>query len=51
MAHLARRPNVAPGIYHEALTGGAHLCRSRAWIQLILAHALGDEASRLAGPT
>src|SRR5207249_4526340 len=40
MEHLARRPNVARLIYHEALTGAAHLVPlTRAWIQPILAHA------------
>src|SRR5215475_10873443 len=43
MAHLARRPNVARLLYHEALTGAAHLVPlTREWIQLILARALGE---------
>jgi AcrR family transcriptional regulator len=50
MAHLARRPNVARLIYHEALTGAAHLFPlAREWIQPILAHALGEMKREEAG--
>ena len=43
MAHLASRPNVARLLYHEALTGAAHLVPlTRPWIQPILARALGE---------
>jgi AcrR family transcriptional regulator len=41
--HLAKHPNVARLIYHEAVTGGAHLVPlARTWIQPILARALGE---------
>ncbi len=43
VAHFARHPNVARLIYHEAVTGGAHLVPlARTWIQPILARALGE---------
>lgn len=43
LAHLARRPNVARLIYHEAVTGGAVLMPlARAWIQPLLARALSE---------
>jgi AcrR family transcriptional regulator len=51
MAHLARRPNIARLIYHEALTGGAHLVPlTRSWIQPILAHALGEMKREFGSP-
>lgn len=43
LTHLARRPNVARLIYHEAVTGGAVLVPlARAWIRPLLATALGE---------
>ena len=43
VAHFAKHPNVARLIYHEAVTGGAHLVPlARTWIQPILARALGE---------
>ena len=51
MAHLARRPNVARLIYHEALTGAAHLVPfTREWIGPILAHALGEMKREFGSP-
>jgi AcrR family transcriptional regulator len=51
MAHLARRPNVARLIYHEALTGAAHLVPlTREWIAPILAHALGEMKREFGSP-
>jgi AcrR family transcriptional regulator len=51
MAHLARRPNVARLLYHEALTGGTHLLPlTRRWIQPILAHALGEMKREVDSP-
>jgi len=51
MEHLARRPNVARLIYHEALTGAAHLVPlTRAWIQPILARALGEMKREVGSP-
>jgi len=51
MAHLARRPNVARLIYHEALTGAAHLVPlTREWIAPILAHALGEMKREVGSP-
>ena len=51
MAHLARRPNVARLIYHEALTGGTHLVPlTRGWIAPILAHALGEMKREFGSP-
>ena len=51
MAHLARRPNVARLIYHEALTGSAHrVPLTRAWIQPILSRALGEMKREVASP-
>ncbi|HKA16516.1 MAG TPA: helix-turn-helix domain-containing protein [Myxococcota bacterium] len=51
MAHLARRPNVARLIYHEALTGAAHLVPlTRTWIQPILARALGEMKREVGSP-
>lgn len=43
VAHFAHHPNIARLIYHEAVTGGAHLMPlARTWIQPILARALGE---------
>jgi AcrR family transcriptional regulator len=43
VAHFAQHPNIARLIYHEAVTGGAHLMPlARTWIQPILARALGE---------
>ena len=51
MAHLARRPNVARLIYHEALTGAAHLVPlTRTWIQPILSGALGEMKREVGSP-
>jgi len=51
MAHLARRPNVARLLYHEALTGAAHLLPlTRTWIQPILARALGEMKREVGSP-
>jgi AcrR family transcriptional regulator len=51
MEHLARRPNVARLLYHEALTGAAHLLPlTRIWIQPILAHALGEMKREVGSP-
>ncbi len=51
MAHLAHRPNVARLLYHEALTGAAHLVPlTRAWIQPILARALGEMKREVGSP-
>jgi len=51
MAHLARRPNVARLLYHEALTGAAHLVPlTREWIQPILARALGEMKREVGSP-
>jgi AcrR family transcriptional regulator len=51
MAHLAHRPNVARLLYHEALTGAAHLLPlTRNWIQPILAHALGEMKREVGSP-
>ncbi len=51
MAHLARRPNVARLLYHEALTGAAHLVPlTRPWIQPILARALGEMKREVGSP-
>ena len=51
MEHLARRPNVARLLYHEALTGAAHLVPlARAWIQPVLARALGEMKRELGSP-
>jgi AcrR family transcriptional regulator len=51
MAHLARRPNVARLLYHEALTGAAHLVPlTRTWIQPILSRALGEMKREVASP-
>jgi TetR/AcrR family transcriptional regulator len=51
MAHLARRPNVARLIYHEALTGAAHLVPlTRTWIQPILVRALGEMKREVGSP-
>jgi AcrR family transcriptional regulator len=51
MEHLASRPNVARLIYHEALTGAAHLVPlTRAWIQPILARALGEMKREIGSP-
>ncbi len=51
MEHLARRPNVARLIYHEALTGAAHLLPlTRVWIQPILARALGEMKREVGSP-
>ena len=51
MAHLARRPNVARLIYHEALTGAAHLVPfTRQWLEPILSHALGEMKREFGSP-
>ena len=51
MAHFARRPNVARLLYHEALTGAAHLVPiARAWIQPVLARALGEMKREIGSP-
>jgi AcrR family transcriptional regulator len=51
MAHLARRPNVARLIYHEALTGAAHLVPlAHEWIQPILARAVADMKRETGSP-
>jgi len=51
MEHLAHRPNVARLIYHEALTGAAHLVPlTRTWIQPILARALGEMKREVGSP-
>ena len=51
MAHLARRPNVARLIYHEALTGAAHLVPlTHTWIQPILSGALGEMKREVGSP-
>jgi AcrR family transcriptional regulator len=51
MEHLARRPNVARLLYHEALTGAAHLVPlARAWIQPVLARALGEMKREVGSP-
>jgi AcrR family transcriptional regulator len=51
MEHLARRPNIARLIYHEALTGGAHLVPlARDWIQPILSRALGEMKREVGSP-
>jgi AcrR family transcriptional regulator len=51
MEHLARRPNVARLLYHEALTGASHLPPlSREWIQPILARALGEMKREVDSP-
>jgi AcrR family transcriptional regulator len=51
MAHLASRPNVARLLYHEALTGAAHLVPlTRPWLQPILARALGEMKRELGSP-
>lgn len=51
VAHFARHPNIARLIYHEAVTGGAHLVPlARTWIQPILARALGEMKRETAAP-
>jgi AcrR family transcriptional regulator len=51
MEHLARRPNVARLLYHEALTGAAHLVPlTRPWLQPILARALGEMKRQVGSP-
>jgi AcrR family transcriptional regulator len=51
MEHLARRPNIARLIYHEALTGGAHLVPlTRTWIRPILVRALGEMKREVGSP-
>jgi AcrR family transcriptional regulator len=51
MEHLARHPNVARLIYHEALTGAAHLVPlTRTWIQPIFARALGEMKREVGSP-
>jgi AcrR family transcriptional regulator len=51
MAHLARRPNVARLLYHEAVTGAAHLVPlAREWIQPILARAVGEMKREVGSP-
>ena len=51
MAHLAQRPNVARLLYHEALTGTAHLFPlAREWLQPILTRAVGEMKREVGSP-
>ena len=51
MEHLAHRPNVARLLYHEALTGAAHLLPlAREWLQPILARAVGEMKREVGSP-
>jgi AcrR family transcriptional regulator len=51
VGHLAKRPNVARLIYHEAVTGGAHLVPlARTWIQPMMARALDAMKREVASP-
>ncbi len=51
MDHLARRPNVARLLYHEALTGAAHLVPlARTWIEPVLMRALGLMKREIGSP-
>jgi len=51
VGHLAKRPNVARLIYHEAVTGGAHLVPlARTWIQPIMARALDAMKREVGSP-
>lgn len=51
MDHLAQRPDVARLIYHEALTGAAHLVPlARTWIEPVLMRALGLMKREIGSP-
>jgi AcrR family transcriptional regulator len=51
VGHLAQRPNVARLIYHEAVTGGAHLVPlARTWIRPMMARALDAMKREVASP-
>jgi AcrR family transcriptional regulator len=51
VGHLAKRPNVARLIYHEAVTGGAHLVPlARTWIRPMMARALDAMKREVASP-